>query len=312
MLQPLVSLIGRSHAMRQVIALARSVAVSPVPAWIVGETGTGKGVLARLIHQASGRSGRFVELNSARLDSDLAASTLYGHVRGAFTGAVSDQAGKPEEAEGGTLFFCEGGRSGHKAQGLMLEALDNNGFTRLGSHKVIRPDFRLLFAVSREPLELLREGVLDEHFFYRIGALVLRLPPLRERSGDIPMLISTFWHQAASTPGPEAPFLRDPAIRALFMDYHWPGNVRQLENVVHAAWICSRGGPVTARLVTDLMREQPDWPVKRATDVQIIRATYESLGRSTRATAKHLGCSESTVRRALRVERDGDGERPAA
>jgi len=167
----LARLAGTSASMQKLRRTLSILAPKPSWLWIIGETGTGKGLVARIIHELSRRPGRFVELNSERLKSGIVESVLFGHARGSFTGADRDWKGRYEQADRGTLFFSEGGRTRRRAQGLLLELLDRRGFSPAGDERVIRPDVRVLFASSVTPLQLLQSGKLEEHFFYRLGAV---------------------------------------------------------------------------------------------------------------------------------------------
>lgn len=291
------TLVGRSKAMLKLRNEIARVGPTPHWLWLIGETGTGKGVAAQLIHEISRPKGAFVELNSVRLRSSLLESTLYGHARGSFTGAYTDMPGRYEQADGGTLFFSEGARTGKKAQGMLLEILDRRGFAPIGKVRTIGPDVRVLFGSSVEPRELIADSDFEEHFYYRLGAIELRIPPLRERLEDIPELLDRI---RDSLSGGVNPAVWTRAAIDLLRDYQWPGNVRQLENVVRAVHAWSGHSEVSPGIVADVLATQPAGHRSHASgDARLDEALSANRG-IIAMTARAQGTSESTIRRSLR------------
>ena len=232
-------LVGTSEAMRRVYALMDRVKDTDVPVLITGESGTGKEVVARAIHKASLRaSGRFLGVNCGAIPENLLESELFGHVRGAFTGADRDRKGLFREGEGGTVLLDEIGEMPHKMQAGMLRVLQERRVRPVGGTREEPVDVRLLFATNRELSELVEAGRFREDLFYRIHVVELGLPPLRERPEDIPQLVDHFLGLFAARYKRERKKLTRDAMRRL-AGYDWPGNVRQLEHVLLNAWVLS-------------------------------------------------------------------------
>jgi two-component system NtrC family response regulator len=226
-------LITTDPAMRGLIATADKVKDAPVTVLLTGESGTGKEVLARHIHFTGSRRDReFVSINCAALSESLLLSELFGHERGAFTGAVERRRGKFELADGGTLFLDEIGDMSLEIQGKFLRVLEEASFERLGGVKRISVDVRIIAATNQDLSARIAEGKFREDLFYRINVVSLRLPPLRERRGDIPLLVDHFAAKYAARYGREPPALGR-EIRSALEQWHWPGNVRELENTVN-------------------------------------------------------------------------------
>ncbi|HEX8692169.1 MAG TPA: sigma-54 dependent transcriptional regulator [Longimicrobium sp.] len=239
-------IVGRSFALRQVLDRVEKVAPTDARVLITGENGTGKELVARAVHRLSPRAeGPFVEVNCAAIPSELIESELFGHMKGSFTGAVDDRAGKFELADGGTLFLDEIGDMSLAAQAKVLRALQEGIITRVGGAKPIRVDVRVLAATNKDLEEEIKQGRFREDLFYRLNVIPLHVPPLRERREDIPMLVQHF----SSTVAKEAAlkprqFTQEAVDRLQRMD--WPGNVRELRNTVERLLILSSGGVVTA------------------------------------------------------------------
>lgn len=232
-------IITRDEAMRNVITLALQIAPGSISVLIEGESGTGKELLARLIHKQSNRSARpFVTVNCAALPPALLESELFGHIRGAFTGAVKDRQGRFEVADGGTVFLDEIGEVEPSTQVKLLRFLQSKEFERVGESITRRVDVRIVAATNRSLEEAVQSGVLREDLYYRLNAVRLKLPPLRERSCDVPLLVQHFLkkfdNQADISPE---------ALEAL-VGYSWKGNVRELENVIERAVLLARGESV--------------------------------------------------------------------
>ena len=220
--------VGSSPAMRRLYPLCRRLADSELPLVIGGETGTGKELLAESIHEEGvRRNGPFVVLDCTSIPSSLAEATLFGHEKGAFTGATEARRGLFEDADGGTLLLDEIGDLDFELQAKLLRALERSEITRVGSTKRIKVNVRFIAATRRDLLELVREGKFRDDLYYRLAVTHIKLPALRERQGDLPRLARTFWDRmGGDAQGPSDELL------AAFARYDWPGNVRELHNAV--------------------------------------------------------------------------------
>ena len=232
--------VGRGTAIQQVYELIQQVAPSNTSVLITGETGTGKELAARAIHRASPRKeALFVPINCAAVPADILESELFGHARGAFTGATQDRAGKFELANGGTIFLDEITEMPLVMQAKLLRVLQEREIERLGSNRRVRVDIRIIVATNRNPQQAMQEGRLRADLFYRINVFTLEMPPLRERVNDIPLLVRHFLEQHGTKLGKGQLTITDPALRFL-QDYPWPGNIRELENVLERAVVLCR------------------------------------------------------------------------
>ncbi len=232
--------VGQCPAMQKVYDLISQVGPSKASIFVIGETGTGKELVARAIHTHSGRNGLFVPINCAAIPADILESELFGYVRGAFTGAHKDRVGKFELAHEGTLFLDEITEMNPALQAKLLRVLQENRVDRLGSNNSIEVDVRIIAATNRNPLEAVRAGRLREDLYYRLHVVGIQLPPLRERRDDIPLLAQHFIkkYRHASLAGSthlSAEFTQ------VIKDYDWPGNVRELENMMERAVVLSQG-----------------------------------------------------------------------
>ncbi len=241
-------IIGKSAGMQRVLATARQVASSHIPVLIMGESGTGKELIARAIHYSSRRrKHRLVALNCAGLSESILEDELFGHVRGAFTGAQADREGRFEHADNGTLFMDEIGDMPAVMQAKLLRVLENGEVVRLGSNEPIQVDVRLISATNRKLDEMVAEKQFREDLFFRIKGVTLLLPPLRERREDIPLLIHYFLKEFAEKYQKELDGIA-PAAQQMLMSFSWPGNVRQLRTAVENMVVLSSGkilGPET-------------------------------------------------------------------
>ena len=235
------ALIGQSPAWREIIDRVRMVAPTDLPVLIEGETGTGKEQVARAIHALSGRAHRpFVALNCSALVSSLAESELFGHERGAFTGAISRRRGRFELANNGSLFLDEVGDMPLEIQPKLLRAIQEKSFERVGGEETIYSDARVICATHRNLEQLVQEGRFREDLYYRLNVFPIQLPPLRERGDDIFLLADYFLKNLAKRFGKEQ-FYLTPAAKKFLKTYKWPGNVRELQNTLERATILSRG-----------------------------------------------------------------------
>jgi len=233
--------IGQSAAMRQVYELIRQAGPSKASLFVYGETGTGKELVARAAHANSGRQGLFVPINCAAIPADILESELFGYVRGAFTGAHKDRVGKFELADGGTLFLDEITEMPTHIQAKLLRVLQESQVDRLGSNRSIKIDIRVVAATNRNPLTAVQQGCLREDLYYRLNVLAIKLPPLRERREDIPLLCAHFIEKYRSSLNYAGMARLSDDISQALMAYAWPGNVRELENMIERAMVLSQG-----------------------------------------------------------------------
>lgn len=236
-------IIGRTPIMLELFELLRTVAVTPSTVLISGETGTGKELAARALHDASPRRNqRFVAMNCSAIPETLLEAELFGHVRGAFTGAVANRPGRIEQANRGTLFLDEVGTMSPALQSKLLRVLQSREFERVGDSQTIKVDVRVVAATNSDLKRMVAEGSFREDLFYRLNVIPIRMPPLRERRADIPLLAQAFLDRFAkeSQPARGKVTTAQDAQQAL-MAYEWPGNVRQLENVMERAFALSPG-----------------------------------------------------------------------
>ena len=236
------------------LALAADVAESALPVLVTGESGTGKELVAQFVHERSGRRGPLVAVNCAALPAELVESELFGHVRGAFTGAQADRAGRFERADGGTLFLDEVGDVPASVQVKLLRILQSGEYERVGDDRTRRTDVRVVAATNRDLEAALREGTFREDLYYRIAGVRVRLPPLRERPGDVVLLAEHLGTRYAKAAGRPRPAWSDAALAALAA-YRWPGNVRELQNAVERAVVLAKGGPIEPRHLPEEIRE---------------------------------------------------------
>lgn len=235
-------IIGDSPALRAVLADVERVAPTDCTALILGETGTGKELIARAIHNCSARQGRpFVKLNCAAIPADLLESELFGHEKGAFTGAIAQKAGRFEMADTGTLFLDEVGDIPLALQPKLLRVLQEQEFERLGSSRTHRVNIRLIAATHRNLADKVRRNEFRSDLYYRLYVFPLILPALRQRREDIPLLVEHFVQRYAQRMGKRIEHIPDETL-AGFVTYAWPGNVRELQNLIERAVILSRDG----------------------------------------------------------------------
>ncbi len=315
----LEDIVGSSPAMAEVIELVQQVAPTRATALITGESGTGKEVIAKAIHRLSPRArAPMVTVHCAGLPATLIESELFGHEKGAFTGAHERRLGRVEQAQGGTLFLDEIGEIDASIQVKLLRFLGERTFERLGSNKTLTADVRLLAATNKNLAGLVQEGKFREDLFFRLKVVEIALPPLRARVADIPMLAQTFLREFARENGKPVQGFKPEAME-LIERYRWPGNVRELRTAVEHAVVLCRGEIVSPRELPLTVRGEETPPllsrtsrpvegftngapaeltVKEAEKQLIIRALKESGGHRTEA-AKKLGLSRRTLHRKL-------------
>jgi len=271
-------IVTRNGRMKGVIDLALQVAQSGISVLIEGESGTGKELLAHLIHDSSGRQeGPFVTVNCSALAETLLESELFGHVKGSFTGAVKDRQGRFEAADGGTVFLDEVGELPQPTQVKLLRFLQSKEFERVGETATRKVDIRVIAATNRDLEEAVQSGVFREDLYYRLNAVKLRLPPLRERAEDIPLLVQHFLsrHRGGQEVSSEA-------LEALKV-YPWKGNVRELENVMERAIILARGDSI---------------------HLQHLPEEFQSLGEDSKRPLSLQEVEQQHIIKVLRVSKD--------
>jgi transcriptional regulator with GAF, ATPase, and Fis domain len=303
-------MVGRSPAMQRVFSLIERYADSHLPVLIVGESGTGKELVARAIHDHGPRRDRpFLGENCAAVPEGLLETELFGHVRGAFTGAERDRPGLFELAHGGTLFLDEVGDMPQAMQARLLRVLEDGEVRRVGGEKTRKVDVRVLAATHRDLDAEVRAGRFRLDLLYRLRVLLIELPPLRERPGDIPLLVARFLEEASRENGRPAPAVTPEAL-ALFVRYSWPGNVRELESAVRRLALLCGGEPITAELIgsdpalartlgAGGRRAEPAISLAAGEREQLEKALAATEGNRA-AAARLLGISRATMYRKLR------------
>ena len=242
-------MIGRSAAMRDIYKTIGLVASSEASVLITGETGTGKELVANIIHQNSGRKGAFIPVNCAALPETLIESELFGHEKGAFTGAMAQRKGRFELANKGTIFLDEVGEISPPVQKKLLRVLQEGEIERVGGAGAFKVDVRVIAATNRDLLEEVRQGNFREDLYYRLNVVNIHMPPLRERRGDMPLLVEHFLNKYRFKPTAQPTRISEEAMQRV-EDYDWPGNVRQLENEIERAVTLSQGRVITSQILS--------------------------------------------------------------
>ena len=308
----LENIVGESPAMQEIFETVRQVAPSSATVLLSGESGTGKELIAKAIHHLSPRARQpLVVVHCAALAPTLLESELFGHEKGAFTGAHERRIGRFEQAQGGTLFLDEIGEIDATLQVKLLRFLGERTFERVGSNKTLTADVRLIAATNKNLEDLVKAGTFREDLFFRLRVVEIHLPPLRERAGDIPLLAQNFLREFARANNKSvAEFTAEAA--ELLMNHSWPGNVRELRTALERAVVLSRGEKITARELPPWVRAgaaaaaadparmlaKNDLTVKEAEKQLIIRALKETNGNRT-AAARKIGMSRRTFHRKL-------------
>ena len=305
----LENIIGESPAMRQVFETVQQVAPTRTTVLITGETGTGKELIAKAVHNLSPRkNGPFIAVHAAALPSTLLESELFGHEKGAFTGAVERRIGRFELADRGTLFLDEIGELEPLMQVKLLRVLEEQAFERVGGAKTLQVDVRLVAATNRNLKKLVNEGKFRDDLFYRLSVVAVDLPPLRERREDIPLLVKTFLDEVSRENGKQVREVTPEALN-LLLAYDWPGNVRELRNVIEQMVVMARAERLMVRDVPPQVRGTADltkisvvrtgMTVEEAERQLIIQALKETDGNRTQA-ARKIGISRRTLHRKLK------------
>lgn len=309
-------LLGASPAMEEVFDAIRLLSENKASAIITGESGTGKELVARSIHSLGRRSrGPFVALNCAAIPEGLIESELFGHVEGAFTGARRDREGCFEAADGGILFLDEIAEMPASLQPKLLRILEEGRVRRVGGEREVAFDVRVLAATNRDPARAMEEGDLREDLYYRLAVFEVRLPPLRDRPEDIPLLAHHFALGANERHGTSVEGLRDEALE-LLAAYDWPGNVRELRNVVERSAIVAGSGFVDPSHLPPYLREGEGRPERvvvpvgtpvREAEKELILKTLEAVDHNRTEAARRLGVDVKTVYNKLKRYEEEDG-----
>lgn len=303
----LEQIIGQSPVMQEVFDTIRQVAPSRATVLIQGESGTGKELVARALHRLSPRAkGPFVAVHCAALSATLLESELFGHEKGAFTGATERRRGRFELADGGTLFLDEIGEIDPTLQVKILRVLEERRFERVGGQETVDVDVRLVVATNRNLKQMVAEGTFREDLFFRLDVITLQLPPLRERTGDLSLLAHHFVTTLAEENGKKLDGITPDALQAL-MAYAWPGNVRELRNVIERMVVLSRGERLTLRDVPAHLRDGARDATSirggalslEANEKQMILRALKASGDNVTRAASELGISRRTLHRKL-------------
>ena len=303
------NIVGESPVMQEIFDVVQQVAPTRATVLVLGESGTGKELIAKALHQLSPRAKQpFVTVHCAALSPTLLESELFGHERGAFTGAHERRIGRFEQAQGGTLFLDEIGEIDATIQVKLLRFLGERTFERVGSNKTLTADVRLVAATNKNLEEMVKAGKFREDLFFRLRVVEIELPPLRERTGDIPLLAQSFLREFAKENGKPVNDFTVDALEAL-LHYNWPGNVRELRTAIEHAVVLSRGERIALRDLPPSVRREgaasevkifqgKDLTIKDAEKQLIVRALKETEGNRTRAAQK-IGMSRRTFHRKL-------------
>ena len=298
------SIIGRSNNMRHVYHLLERAAESDATVLLLGESGTGKELAARAIHYNSNRKDKsLITVNCSAFPETLLESELFGHVKGAFTGAIRDKAGRFEVADGGTIFLDEIGEISPLIQVKLLRVLQTKTIERLGDHTEKKVDVRIIAATNKNLLQMLSKGEFREDLYYRLKVFPITLPPLRDRKEDIPLLINHFIEKYNKTTGKKIKALAPDALKYI-LEYYWPGNVRELENAIEHAFVLSQSDMIQSTdLPQELFRKDLQRDVCNSTsqvtqqslEKEILIETLKQTGGNQSRAAKLLGVSRVTI-----------------
>lgn len=316
--------VGRSLPMQVVYRIIDSAAMSRASVFVTGESGTGKELCAQAIHERSDRaSGPFVAINCGAIPRELFESEIFGHVKGAFSGATSDRAGAAERADGGTLFLDEIGEMDMDLQVKLLRFIQSGTIQRVGGSKTIKVNVRFVCATNRDPQQLVGEGRFREDLFYRLNVIPIRMPALRERERDVLQVARHFLQALSAEEGRDFDGF-SPAVEQTFLNYDWPGNVRQLHNVVHNIVLLNNGRLVQEDMLPSPLggqlkdqpgsrplapnkpsavagdaaeQIQPLWLIER----RAIESAIEQCDGNVPVAAAHLGVSASTIYRKIKT-----------
>jgi DNA-binding NtrC family response regulator len=307
------NILGKSKPMQDLFALIKKVAASRSTVLIQGKSGTGKELVAKAIHYNSPRRDRpLVTVNCSAIPKDLLESELFGHVKGAFTGAIAHKRGLFEEADGGSLFLDEIGELSPELQVKLLRVIQERELKRVGDTRTITVDVRLIAATNRDLAQAVKEGVFREDLYYRLNVIPLVLPDLKDRADDIPLLATHFLMKYAKEADPPIEGISMEAMR-LLLEYDWPGNVRELENVIERAVILGRGPHIMPEDLPAYLRagqsavppragnSHGPWPTLEELERQYIAAVLQETGWHRLKAAAILGIDRRTLYRKIRT-----------
>ena len=304
-----IELVGESPKILEIKRLIPRIARSKAPVLITGESGTGKEIVARLIHKFSGREGAFIDLNCASIPRDLAESELFGHERGAFTGALTRKKGKLELADQGTLFLDEVGELDQKVQAKLLRVLETGSFTRLGGNQKIEVDIRVISATNKNLEEEIKKGNFREDLYYRLSVFHIHLPPLRERGRDV-ILLAEYFLKKFSKEYKKNCFELSEEAKEFLMSQKWKGNVRELKNLIERAVILCEGEVIKPedlglknkkwRDLTYLLRIKNLKEAKREFERIFIEEKLKDYNYNLKKTAEEIGIDLSNLYRKIK------------
>jgi DNA-binding NtrC family response regulator len=301
------SIIGRSAEMRQVFEMVRQVAPSRSSVLITGESGSGKEMIAEALHYNSPRKDKpFIKLHCAALSESLLESELFGHEKGAFTGAIARKRGRFELANLGTLFLDEIGEINQNVQIKLLRVLEEKKFERVGGEETIEVDVRLIAATNKVLKEAIAKGAFREDLYYRLNVVNIHIPPLRERKEDIPLLVAAFLKEFSQENGKPIEGI-DPKARLALYNYSWPGNVRQLRNSIESAVVLSKSTTITIEDLPPNIKGETGGDTLRLPvgasladmEKEVIRSTLVREGGNKSRTAEILGIGRKTLHRKI-------------
>ena len=302
-------IVGKDTQMQIIFKLIQDIAPTDATVLIQGESGTGKELVARAVHNLSLRKNApFIVINCSAYPTTLLESEIFGHERGAFTGALRQKNGRFEQADGGTVFLDEIGEIQLSAQIKLLRVIQTQKFERLGGEKTLGVNVRIIAATNKDLLEEVKRGNFREDLFYRLNVIPIQMPPLRNRRNDIPLLARHFLHRYAVGQGKEVQEFSSEAMRML-LDYAWPGNVRELENSIEHALVLARGERIEATDLPSVLRTAKPSSKKIArrtildNEKKLLQETLEECGWNKKLTAQNLGISRSTLYSKLKKYR---------
>jgi len=297
------NIIGQDSKMLDIFKQVRDVAGYDYPVHISGETGTGKELISNAVHNESHRAGApFVPINCGALPEGLIESELFGHVKGAFSGAIRDKKGRFELADGGTVFLDEVAELSNNMQVKLLRFLQDGKFERVGGEKTTSVNARVISATNKELKKAVKQGKFRDDLYYRLNVIPIRLPPLRDRKIDIPLLVERFLGEAGERYNRKPPKIGAKAM-SLMMDYRWPGNVRELQNAIQFAFVKCSGKTISAQDLPLELREIENICIRRGPSRKLtlegVRSTLIKTGGNKAKAAKLLGVGRATLYRFL-------------
>ena len=297
------NIIGQDSKMLDIFKQIRDVAGYDYPVHISGETGTGKELISNAVHNESGRAGApFVPINCGALPEGLIESELFGHVKGAFSGAIRDKKGRFELADGGTIFLDEVAELSNNMQVKLLRFLQEGKFERVGGEQTTAVNVRVISATNKELKKAVKQGTFRDDLYYRLNVIPIRLPPLRDRKIDIPLLVEHFLQEAGERYN-RKPLIISSKAMALMLDYRWPGNVRELQNAIQFAIVKCSAKTISAADLPLELREIENVCIRRGPSRKLtlegVRSTLQKTGGNKAKAAKLLGVGRATLYRFL-------------